>query len=634
MLPAAFVLSWLPALAAAYRLRPWGQPAFVLSAAGPAGGTAAACLAATLVLLSAAYLAALRRPPGPRTLALAAFGSLGAALLMPVMFSADAYAYAYYGDLALRGMNPYSHGAAPTDALAAAAVAAWDGRVPPRCVYGPLAVAVAAAADVLGVPAGVAGQLLAQRLAAAAAFAVTAVYVVRLFPNPRAQAAILLNPVVIWSVAEGHNDAALAACVLAGLAYPNVRPALLAAGALMKAPAILAWRTLRGFPAVAVATGLTVAGYVPLAFAAAAAGPEAAAGGTASWFSPVGLLATVAGRLPALALAIVGIAAAAYVLRRLPPVERTTAYALAGWFALPNAYPWYAVWTVPLAARNLSSPWSRALLTAALFAPVRAVCDAVGTRLDTPGAISSFHLGMIALEYLPPLLALGMAGSRFGRRAATAVALAASLTLGEVTPAGAQSAVPSPQPAPAPPTPTAPAIPSSAVPTTGESSPRPSPPATPPSETAPIAAPQSLPSSPPSPSAATPPPTSGPAPAAPSPSPPVNPFSYIINPPPTPATNPDGPHILQVAINDRRIHAGGPLLVRVVTSANVVGVEARALGRFIAIPQNAPGIFALAYTMPGGIPFWLLNRNYDIVIAAATADGRQTSVSFPMLLLR
>ena len=101
-----------------------------------------------------------------------------------------------------------------------------------------------------------------------------------------------------------------------------------------------------------------------------------------------------------------------------------------------------------------------------------------------------------------------------------------------------------------------------------------------------------------------------------------------------PASTPDGPHILQVELNDRRIRAGGPLLVRVITSANVVGVEARALGRFIPIPQSSPGLFALAYMMPGGIPFWWLNRSYDIVIAAATADGRQTSVSFPMLLTR
>ena len=99
-------------------------------------------------------------------------------------------------------------------------------------------------------------------------------------------------------------------------------------------------------------------------------------------------------------------------------------------------------------------------------------------------------------------------------------------------------------------------------------------------------------------------------------------------------TTPDGPHIIEVLLNDRQIRIGGPLNVRVLTSPNVVGVEARALGRFIAIPQSSPGLFSLSYILPGGVPFWLLNRNYDIVIAAATADGRQTSVSFPMVLTR
>ena len=113
-----------------------------------------------------------------------------------------------------------------------------------------------------------------------------------------------------------------------------------------------------------------------------------------------------------------------------------------------------------------------------------------------------------------------------------------------------------------------------------------------------------------------------------------NPFNYVITPTPVPVTSPDGPHIIEVLLNDRHIRAGGPLIVRVLTTPNVIGVEARALGRFIAIPQSSPGLFSLAYTMPGGIPFWLLNKNYDIVIAAATPDGRQVTVSFPMLLTR
>ncbi len=164
------------------------------------------------------------------------------------------------------------------------------------------------------------------------------------------------------------------------------------------------------------------------------------------------------------------------------------------------------------------------------------------------------------------------------------------------------------------------------------------PPTPPELQPSPIAAPSPTPSAasvqPPRATPTAPPVIATAQPLAATPVPTPNPFSYIINPPPVAATTPDGPHIIQVALNDRRIHAGGPLLVRVFTSANVVGVEARALGRFIPIPESSPGLFALAYTMPSGVPFWLLNRYYDIVIAAATADGRQTSVSFQMLLMR
>jgi hypothetical protein len=245
---------------------------------------------------------------------------------------------------------------------------------------------------------------------------------------------------------------------------------------------------------------------------------------------------------------------------------------------------------------------------------------------------------MIALEFLPPLVFLALAKLR--RRPAVALLLLPALLTwpGLAAPAWADTATsaPSPQPAAPPPT-SAPTTLAPSVPTVA------------PTAAAPVPAPQVAPPTPPQPAplvgptpssasatpalAPTAQPQAGPAPTlVPTPTP--NPFTYIINPPPVATTTPDGPHILQVDLNDRRIHAGGPLIVRVFTSANVVGVEARALGRFIPIPQSSEGIFALAYTMPGAIPFWLLNRNYDIVIAAATADGRQTTVAFPMLLMR
>jgi hypothetical protein len=681
-----YTLGWLPALAAAYALRSRFGPVAVVTAAGRPGALAALGLTASLAILTAAYLAGLRRPPSVRVLLLAAGGSVLAALLMPVLFSADAYAYAFYGDLALRGGNPYAHGSAPHDALAAAAVAAWDGRVPPRCVYGPVAVAIATLADLAGRPGGAGLQILAQRLAAVAAYAFYAGYVLRLVSNPAARAAFILNPVVIWSVAEGHNDAAMVAFVLAGLTTERGRWLRFALAALVKLPAIAAWPRLRRGRELAGAATLALVGYLPLAVALFRALAEIAAPGAGTaWESPLGLLAATTGRVPAVALGLAALGAVALAVRRLAFAERVPAFALAAWFALPNAYPWYALWIVPLASRNLSSIWSRALLAASLFAPARAFTDAVFPAPDRPN-VASLHPAMIALEFLPPLIYLAYRGLRRGGAVALTVvvfvvawhaparagtAAAALIAAAPATPAPGPTLAASPTPAPSPlpaasPTPapgftsapgTAPAagsVPSSSplpestagaaapAPSTEASAPAPEPLVPPPTPTRP-APPQPAPTSAPipsaSPSLAAPPsvPTPGapattPPPALPAPT--AIPFSYIITPTPVPVSNPDGPHILEVLLNDRHIRVGGPLLVRVITSANVVGVEARALGRFIAIPQSSPGLFALAYVMPDGIPFWWLNRSYNIVIAAATADGRQTSVSFPMVLTR
>jgi hypothetical protein len=626
------VLGWLPALMYAFPAFGAGGPTPVVSAAGPAGLRAGLALAASLLILSGAYGRALRSPPSARRLAAACFSSLLVALALPVLFSADVYAYAYYGDLALHGHNPYAHDPAPRgDPLAAAAVAAWDGHIPPRCVYGPVAVAIAALADLAGADGGVAGMIFAQRIAAALAYALAFTLTLRLVPSPRSRAALLLNPVVIWSVAEGHNDAAMLAFVFAGLASSRARPLCFALAALVKVPALVLWTRLKGGRSTWAATAIVALGYAPLAVAVALAPPAANTGGAAAWQSPLGLAAAVIGRLPAIALAVIFLGGVIIAARRLTSIDQAPALALAAWFALPNAYPWYALWIVPIAARNVSSTWARALITASLAAPARAVTDAVYAASDgeRPG---TFHPVMITLEYLPPLLVVVWAMLR--RRAAggllTMVAVAA-LAL----PADAQTgpSTPSATSTPAPISSAGTVVPTPAAPTTNPPAPLPAA-APPPATSPPTAAPPAT-----APPSATPAPVITPAavpptapPATPTPTP--NPFSYIINPSPVPATTPDGPHILQVDLNDRHIRAGGPLIVRVVTSANVVGVEARALGRFIAIPQSQPGLFALSYTMPDMIPFWLLNKNYDIVIAAATADGRQTTVTFPMLLTR
>jgi hypothetical protein len=628
-----FTFGWLPALVGAHAafLRP--GPARVVNAAGAAAMPAVVGLVVTLAILAAGYASALRRPPRARTVVVAAAGSILVGLAMPVLFSADAYAYAYYGDLALHGRDPYGHAAAAvSDSLAAAAVVAWDGHIPPRCVYGPLAVGIAALADAGASAWGVAGQILAQRAAAAVAYGVYAACILRLVAAPRARVAYLLNPVVIWSVAEGHNDAPMTA--LAALAFVTARgrTLCLTLAALVKAPAVVVWTRLASRRDLVLAAGATILGYLPLGAAVWAAGTGPAAGGGAAWESPLGLVAAAVGRPAALLLGSVALAAVAVGTRRLAAAERIPAFALAAWFALPNAYPWYALWIVPLAARNRSA-WSRALLCAALAAPARAISDAVSTAPAISADAEPFVRGMIALEYLPPLLVLAAARVRRGVAAAGAAALLAALACR--APAGAQSLAPSPIPAAAPATPPAASASGAATPLPTPSAPAQPSPQEPPPQAAPQMAPPAAPPATPQPSpsvAAAPSPSAAAASGAAAPTP--NPFGYIITPTPAPATEPDGPHILEVELNDRRIRAGGPLMVRVITSANVVGVEARALGRFIAIPQSSPGLFALAYTLPGAIPFWLLNRNYDIVIAAATADGRQTSVSFPMLLTR
>ncbi len=267
------------------------------------------------------------------------------------------------------------------------------------------------------------------------------------------------------------------------------------------------------------------------------------------------------------------------------------------------------------------------------------------TMLRRPAAALAAAV-VVLIAWHAPADAQSFQSAVAGRGAVTATATPAAATPAAPTPAPGSPAPGSPTPVPAPPVPPGTPVPAPtplpaptpAPGTTG--TPIPGPQQSVPVAVPPIAAPTpaepppgspapslSAPATPPSAPAATPS-----LQALPSPTP--NPFGYIITPTPVPASVPDGPHILEVDLNDRRIHAGGPLLVRVLTSANVVGVEARALGRFIPIPQSSPGLFALAYTMPGGIPFWWLNRSYDIVIAAATADGRQTSVAFPMLLTR
>jgi hypothetical protein len=126
-------------------------------------------------------------------------------------------------------------------------------------------------------------------------------------------------------------------------------------------------------------------------------------------------------------------------------------------------------------------------------------------------------------------------------------------------------------------------------------------------------------------------PTTTPVPATPQPSASPNLFGYVTAPTPGPS---GAPRILEIAMNDRVLHKGGMLLVRVTTSSDVTAVIARTMGHEMAIPQGAPGYFAGQEQLPSGIPFFLLNRSYQIEFVATTADGRSTSFTLPVRLER
>lgn len=136
------------------------------------------------------------------------------------------------------------------------------------------------------------------------------------------------------------------------------------------------------------------------------------------------------------------------------------------------------------------------------------------------------------------------------------------------------------------------------------------------------------PSPAPSPSSTTTPTPPSPGPV---PTPTPNPFSYIVTPTPGPS---GAPQIREIAVNDRVLHKGGLLLVRVMTSPDVTSVLARTFGRSIYIPQGAPGYFAGQEQLPSAIPSFLLNRTYDIEVVASTADGRSASYKLPLRLER
>ena len=329
-----------------------------------------------------------------------ALASTLACVAWPFIFSSDVYAYAAYGDLALRGISPFAL-APPSihDSLIDGARWQWSGTFPP-CVYGPGFVAFAAAVVRCGRFAmlDAHGTLAAFRFAAILALLATiacgdralATFALDARTRTRMLALAALSPVVLWSVAEGHNDIYALLAVVAVVAFaPRGRedrilgyglPLALcfkASAALAIVPFLLhpIFERRRALGPVIVAaiagTLAAVALNVPLLIGAARRIA------TTGRYLPSVSLPQAVGFPVSLAVAVAFVAVALRALR----CGHRSGYAwlgLAAFAGLPSPYPWYGVILVPIAVAGGRNPASIGLYAVTICAALRYLPDAFG----------------------------------------------------------------------------------------------------------------------------------------------------------------------------------------------------------------------------------------------------------------
>lgn len=388
------------------------QPLLVVTDWGTAGVLPCAILIGAIAAAALAYLYALRRPMPLLGVVLLSAAGMAAAACAPFLFSSDVYAYAAYGEMARLGMNPYAHPPAGiADPIVRAAQAQWITAFP-LCVYGPAFVGFARIVMTVLAPLGFRAQLDAFRATACVSLLLCIVLARRCYRASRLQAAaaIGLNPVAIWSAAEGHNDALALAVVLAGFAIarrsPPVGAAIVALSALVKAPGgavaiAYALRERRARIGAVVGLAVAAAGSIPLLKAVAGdlapRGHYAPAVSLQAVFAPLGAPVAIAAALTiATALAIRGVR-----LLRARNDEGWIWLGIAAWSIVPNPYPWYSLWLVALAALSLRSRAARVAIALSLTSVLRYVPDAVGT-LATPISVTLAIVASLPLAALIP----------------------------------------------------------------------------------------------------------------------------------------------------------------------------------------------------------------------------------------
>lgn len=434
-MPAAFAaggaLAWGWRTRAPHALAPGlAQPLVVVTAWGSYGAVAFAILAGTIVTAALALVLVVRRSAqtagedDAAAVALVAALCVGAAIAWPFAFSSDPYAYAAYGAMVRDGIDPYAPlGAHVHGPFYDAARRQWGGAYP-VCVYGPLFVALAAAVVTALGAHGVATTLLGFRLLAALAFLGSIGFLnlaLAGLSSPRRFVALCaygLNPVILWAVAEGHNDALLLLAATGAAALARVRPALgafvLGLGPLLKAPALafalgaaldtwLRRRPERARIVVALGAGLGLAALLTIPPMRPALASLGAHGRYAPEISVQGLLG------PAAAFALAGLAATIGVVRLWRCEAAGAAWLGIGLLlALPNGYPWYALWLVPWCLVAGDTAASRALWAATISAVLRYLPDATGTlgpeAARLASAVAALPLAFAAADFRPTFL--------------------------------------------------------------------------------------------------------------------------------------------------------------------------------------------------------------------------------------
>ena len=398
-------------------------------------------------LASVAYALTLRRflempnvSAARALLAICGTSALGAvaALCFPVIFSSDVYAYAAYGAMQAHGIDPYAHANLPTgDPVFAAAIWQW-GNPPPVCVYGPAFVWLAQWLVTAFAHGGVAAQLLVLRVMASLALvACGPLAYLATTGLPRAQrivaaAGIALNPVAIWCAAEGHNDALMLAVVLAGFFLARRSSLVLgafviAASGLIKAPgigaaiafAVYAYRDRSRFARIAAGTlgGLAVTVAVALPFEWGLRNVLVPHGHYTPQFSVQALLADVftpalrsGGLAFGMALTLLGCGALMLYGVRIAVNGSREGFlwmALAVWLAIPNPYPWYALWILPVAFIGVGSRATYAIVLASLAIVVRYLPEASsanGMQLNVIVTMCALVLPLAVAVFRAPAL--------------------------------------------------------------------------------------------------------------------------------------------------------------------------------------------------------------------------------------